>query len=252
MTPPGLIETVRVADGRVPLWPWHRRRLLSSAAALGHTLPPRLPDQPELARAAARLGTIGPVAVRLTLRAGAVRLEPRPLGPARPWRACAAPGPPPAARHKTTERAAHGAAAAHAAARGCDETLWRNAQGDLVEGSISNLFVLVDGEIRTPPLESGCLPGIARARLIACGRILGLPVRQARLGVPELLRAREAFCTNAARGAVPLLSWEDRNLPSAGFWRAASAAIFATRDPEPPGRGAPLPTPCGACGPANR
>lgn len=231
MTLPGLIETMRVADGQVPLWPWHRERLLASAAALGRTLPAQFPGPDELIRVASRLEPIGPAAVRLTVTAGRLRLEPRLLGPVRPWRACAAPGPPPAARHKTADRSLHEAAAAHAARRGCDEALWCNAQGDLVEGTISNLFVLVDGEVRTPPLDSGCLPGIARARLITCRSVLGRPVREARIDRSDLSRATEAFCTNAARGAIPLMAWEGRSLPCTGLWRAATIAIFTVANP---------------------
>ncbi len=230
----GLIETVRVTDGQTPLWPWHRARLLSSAAALGHPLPEQLPGPGALAAAAAVAGISGPAALRLTLSRGTVQLEARPLGPVRPWSICIAPGPPPAAPHKTTDRSRHRSAAAHAARCACDEALWCDTEGSLIEGTISNLFVLVDGELRTPPLESGCLPGIARARLLARASLRGHPIREARIKRCDLNRATEAFCTNAARGAIPLVRWEGHGLPSVGLWRHAATAIFTVYAPEAP------------------
>ena len=83
----GLIETVRVDRGRVPLWPLHLERLTASARVLAITLPDRLPTAEEVVRAAD--GIPGFAAVRLTLAAAEVRLEARPVAPAGDgWRAC--------------------------------------------------------------------------------------------------------------------------------------------------------------------
>lgn len=49
---------------------------------------------------------------------------------------------------------------------GVDDVLMINERGEITETTIANLVVLIDGAWCTPPLASGCLPGIARARLV--------------------------------------------------------------------------------------
>jgi len=225
----GLLETARVEGGRVPLWPLHLQRLVASAAALGLALPARLPGEAEVAHAAR--GVPGAVAaVRLTLTDAGVGLSARPVdGVGTGWRAAPAPD----ARsveaevaHKTTERAAHEAAARYARAQGCDEALWVNGSGALTEGTITNLFVCTGGRVLTPPLSAGVLPGIARGRLLALRQLAGRRVAEADLRPGDLALAEEVFLTNAVRGAVPLLAWEGAPLRRGDLWLAASGAIF--------------------------
>lgn len=224
----GLIETVRVSGGRAPLWALHLARLTASARALRLELPARLPGEPEVAAAAAALPD--PAAVRLTLRRGALLLEARPVaGGASGWTACPAPRPHPGgpwAVHKTTERAAFQEAAAFAHAQGCDEAIFANAEGRLTEGAITNVFLRRGSRLLTPPLTAGLLPGIARARLLAAGRLAGLPVEERDLTAADLAAADEAFLSNAVRGAVPLLAWDGQALPGGDLWRAARGAIL--------------------------
>ena len=227
---PGLIETARVADGRCPLWPWHLERLRASAAALGLPLPASLPVEAEMVRAGACAA--GVVAVRLVLVDAAVRLDARPVPPADGgWRACAASrlaGAHPLRAHKTTDREEHVAAAAAARARGCQEALWVDPAGRLSEGTITNLFVCRERRLLTPRAGGNLLPGIARGRLLAAGRLGGHPVEEAELTPADLLLAEEAFVTNAVRGAVPLVAWEGVPLGRGGLWQEAQRTIFRT------------------------
>ena len=219
----GLIETARVEHDRVPLWPLHLERLTASARTLSVPLPERLPTADVVVDAAA--GIPGLAAVRLTVTAGEVRLEARPVPPAEAgWRACRAPAfrtAGPLLAHKTTERAEHAAAAAHAGAHGCQEAVWLDAGGRLTEGTMTNLFVCLRGRLRTPKATGGLLPGIARARLLAAGR-----VEEGDLYPEDLTLADEAFLTNAVRGAIPLLAWEGVPLRRGTRWQAAMTAIF--------------------------
>ncbi|CAM5577733.1 hypothetical protein SALBM311S_12258 [Streptomyces alboniger] len=64
---------------------------------------------------------------------------------------------------KTTSYAENVVALARARERGASEALFANTVGQLCEGTGSNVFVVLDGEIHTPPLASGCLAGITRA-----------------------------------------------------------------------------------------
>src|SRR5690606_36162816 len=67
---------------------------------------------------------------------------------------------------KTTSYAENVRALAYAAERGCSEAIFGNTVGDLCEGTGSNIFVVVDGRLLTPPLSSGCLAGITRALVL--------------------------------------------------------------------------------------
>ena len=72
---------------------------------------------------------------------------------------------------KTTSYAENVIAVTHARSHGAEEALLANTRGELCEGTASNVFVVTDGVLRTPPLDSGCLAGITRAhRLIAFSR----------------------------------------------------------------------------------
>lgn len=70
-------------------------------------------------------------------------------------------------RHKTTYRPLYEAALPLAQSLHCADALFLNTVGEITEGAIHSIFVLRDGVWSTPPLSSGVLPGIARARLLA-------------------------------------------------------------------------------------
>ncbi|MFA7331482.1 MAG: aminotransferase class IV [Candidatus Delongbacteria bacterium] len=81
------------------------------------------------------------------------------------------------------------------------EVLVADEQDRLLEGTVSNLFLVLEGRVVTPPRELGILPGIIRGRVLANGR---LPVRADVLKVEDLERAEEAFLTNSVVGVRPL------------------------------------------------
>lgn len=224
----GLIETARVEQGRVPLWSLHMERLTASAGVLGLVVPAALPTAEEVARAAE--GIAGVAAVRLTVTAEGVHLEARRVSPTPAgWSACLAPvprTPGPLHAHKTNQRTDGEGAAAYAAAKRCDEAIWVDGEGRLMEGVITNLFACVGGRVLTPVATGGLLPGIARGRLLAAGRLGGLLVEEGDLRPEDLAAADEAFLTNAVRGAVPLVWWEGGPLRRGALWRAALRAIF--------------------------
>ncbi len=93
-----------------------------------------------------------------------------------------------------------------ALARGAFEAVMRNHAGHLAECSQSNLFVVADGVVRTPPVGEGLLPGITRAFVLElCGR-LGVPAEESVLEDAALLGASEAFLTSTTREIVPIVS----------------------------------------------
>lgn len=104
-------------------------------------------------------------------------------------------------------------AAAHA--RGAGEAAFANTRGDLCEGATTNVFVVRNGRTITPPLSSGCLPGITRELVLELCRAHGEPVEEKRLPLAALTRAEEAFLTSSTRGVQPISQVNGRKLPQA-------------------------------------
>jgi len=93
-----------------------------------------------------------------------------------------------------------------ATAVGVDEAVLLNLQGDIAEGSRTNIFVVKDNQLLTPPLTSGCLSGITRKIVMKLARQSGLVVRSQRLHPSDALGADEIFLTNSLLGVMPLVS----------------------------------------------
>jgi branched-chain amino acid aminotransferase len=105
---------------------------------------------------------------------------------------------------KTTSYAENVVALATAKQAGCTEALFRNTAGMLCEGTGTNVFLVIDDQLVTPPLSSGCLAGITRELVLELAdrdlfgsAVAGVEVRDIDPG--ELLTAREAFLTSATR-----------------------------------------------------
>ena len=84
--------------------------------------------------------------------------------------------------------------------------------GNVLEGSVSNVFMVIDGEIVTPPLAQDILPGITRAMVLELCAHAGLNVRERAIRRDEIDAVSEAFLTNAVQEIVPLGRIEDREL----------------------------------------
>jgi branched-chain amino acid aminotransferase len=92
--------------------------------------------------------------------------------------------------------------AAHEA--GCGEALFSNTAGQLCEGTGTNVFVVVGDEVITPPLSSGCLPGITRELVTEVADIVERPVPIQILGAAD-----EVFLTSSTRDVQGLTRIDD-------------------------------------------
>ena len=83
-----------------------------------------------------------------------------------------------------------------------DEALFVTPAGRVLEGSSTSVFLVKDGHAHTPPLSSGVLPGVARARVLA---LIG-PERahETAFTLEDLLAAEEVFLTNSLMGVMPV------------------------------------------------
>jgi branched-chain amino acid aminotransferase len=94
-----------------------------------------------------------------------------------------------------------------AAAAGADEGIFCNYMGEIAEGTTSNVFLVINGKLVTPPPECGLLPGIMRSQVLVLAERLGVTAIQAKVYPQDFRRAEEAFLTNSLLGVMPLVSF---------------------------------------------
>ena len=87
---------------------------------------------------------------------------------------------------------------------GADDALLLGAHGELLEGATSSVFLVRDGQLLTPPLALGILPGITRDRVLACAEREGLAPRERLLHIHDAYAADELFLTSSVRTVVAI------------------------------------------------
>jgi 4-amino-4-deoxychorismate lyase len=105
---------------------------------------------------------------------------------------------------KTLSYAVNRAAAREAGRRGADDALFVSSDGFLLEGPTSNLVLLADGALLTPPPSLGLLPGTTQADLFALADGLGLHTAYRALRREDLDAADAAWLVSSARNAAPI------------------------------------------------
>ena len=86
-----------------------------------------------------------------------------------------------------------------------------NTRDQLCEGTGSNIFVVKNGKVLTPPLSSGCLGGITRA--LVCQ---WFEVEEVDMPMSVLQEVDEAFLTSSTRDIQPISKIDDRELNAPG------------------------------------
>ncbi|WP_326751737.1 aminodeoxychorismate lyase [Streptomyces sp. NBC_01635] len=238
----GIFETVKTVNGRPFALTRHLDRLARSARGLG--LPE--PDLDEVRRACAAVIEANPMPLgrlRITFTGGhgplgSDRGEHGPtlvvaLGDTTRRPDSTAVITVPWTRNergaltglKTTSYAENVVALARAREQGASEALFGNTVGRLCEGTGSNVFVVLDGEIHTPPVASGCLAGITRALAVEW-----TGAAETDLPMDVLQRADEVFLTSTLRDVQAVRRVDDRELPGApGPVTAKAMRIFDER-----------------------
>jgi len=241
----GAFETCKVTGGEVFARSRHARRLDRTLAGLG--LPPA--DHDYIAEGAKAVLEAGdPIdfgRLRYTVTGGGGPLgsdrDDSPLtyivtaGPQPRPQASAALAVVPWVRNersavaglKTTSYAENVVALAYAKERGAVEAIFGNTRDELCEGTGSNVFVVRDGVILTPPLVSGCLAGITRELTIEWSREAGLEVREETMPLSVLRDCDEVFITSSTKDVLAIDRVDDRRLVP-GPVTARAAEVFAT------------------------
>jgi branched-subunit amino acid aminotransferase/4-amino-4-deoxychorismate lyase len=207
---PTLIETVRVREGRAPLWYLHLRRLVESCRELGVPFPPAF-EVPAGADRVHRIA-VGPKGLQVTERA---------VGSTAPvWlvtaRTAHRPYP-----HKTTSRAAFDAAAAEAMDAKVGDALMLTTEGMVAECTIWSLLWWEGDRLAGPPLSLGVLRSVSRMRL---EELVG-PVLERT--IPRVgLAGRSLLVANAVRGVVPVARLDGAAVPQDARTAALAARFW--------------------------
>ncbi len=239
----GVFEAIKVVGGLPFALDLHLARLQRSAAGLGL----EGVDDGVVRRGVAAVlegGDLPLGRVRITVTGG-----PAPMGSGRgdaaptivvvadamqPWPESTAVATVPWPRNergalaglKTTSYAENVVALAAAQKVGASEAIFENLAGHLCEGTGSNVFYVVDGELRTPTLASGCLAGVTRALILEWygGREVDEPIA-------VIERASEVFLASTTRDVQAVARWDERELPAPGPVTAEAAALWRRREP---------------------
>lgn len=217
----GVFETFRARRGAVYLLERHFDRLESGARTLGIVLGRTLADVRAAVRELTERDGLEDARVRLTVTAGSGSGHPALLIQAR-----AATDYPeqlyeggmsalvasvrrnetsPLVRLKSLNYLDNLLAREEARRAGADEALFLNTRGHLADGSATNVFLVREGELLTPPVEDGALPGITRGAVLELARAARIGAREVSLALSALHDVEEAFLTNAVAGLVPLV-----------------------------------------------
>jgi len=114
-----------------------------------------------------------------------------------------------------------------AQARGFDEVILLNERGEVAECTSANLFVANGSHVVTPPLRSGCLPGITREVILGGIHAAGIRVEERTLLPGDLEAADEVFITSTTRDLLPVIQIEDKKIGRSDHTRQALARSFS-------------------------
>jgi branched-chain amino acid aminotransferase len=240
----GVFEALKVVDGRPFALTRHLDRLARSARGLGL---PAL-DESLVRRGIAEVLQAQELPlgrVRITYTAGDAPLgsgrgDASPTlvvvaGPMTPWPATTSVVTVPWPRNergavaglKTTSYAENVVALAYAKERGAGEAVFGNLAGHLCEGTGSNVFYVVDGELRTPILVLGCLAGVTWALLLEWfgGREVDEPIE-------VLADAEEVFLASTTRDVQGVSRVDDHELVAPGPVTEQAMKVWAARERE--------------------
>jgi len=199
----GLIETMRVRDGRIALLQRHLARLGRSLGELG--LPTPSQDVVALVQPFAATGE---AVLRVEVRDGRASVTVRELPPLAPPTLITASEPHQSYPHKTTERDCFTDAGREAEVAEADDALLLTPEGWVAEGTVWTVFWWDGDALRTPALDLGILPGVGRTRVLEL-----VKPDQGRYRT-QALAGKSLFLTNAVRGVVPIASLDGVPVPA--------------------------------------
>src|SRR5262249_37317030 len=99
--------------------------------------------------------------------------------------------------------------------------------GEVAECTSANIFVAKGSQVWTPPLSSGCLPGITREVLLGEVHVPGAEIRETTLMPADLESADEVFITSTTRHLLPVVEIEGKRVGGGEKARIALQEAFS-------------------------
>lgn len=231
----GIFESMRAVAGTVFRFDRHYDRLRGAADRIGLDLPLDAPGLRDAVRDLLARNALREARIRVTLTRGPGRpgdyvgaagpvtrvITTAPFAPLDPAvratgvRIAVATGrqPPPEVLDpalKSTSRLHLVLARREASARGAFEAVLLDAGGHLAEGTASNIFLVRQGRLMTPPAPGVGLPGVTRETVLDLAREAGIDATEEPVPSAALFEADEAFLTNTSWEVLPVTRVEAR------------------------------------------
>ena len=242
----GLFETMRVYGGRVWALDDHLVRLRAGAEAIDVPIP----EAEELARAidaVVSANDLSEAGTRITITRGSGPVDPQADPDASPnvivtaWHlrdytelydkgvalVTIAGGGRPLAGLKTTSYVVSVAGRVIAKRAGAEDALFLGDGGRVLEATGSNLFVVEAGNLITPPLEEGVLPGVTRRHVMTVALRAGFLVREEPVTLSQLFEGDEVVLTSSLREVYRARTVDGREVRRCGVAEKLRAAYHA-------------------------
>jgi branched-chain amino acid aminotransferase len=92
------------------------------------------------------------------------------------------------------------------------ESVMLNDSGRVAECTADNIFIIKNGDLLTPSLTEGALPGITRATVLELARDMGMKTHETALGLYDPYNADECFLTGTGAEIMPVTSVDGRQI----------------------------------------
>ncbi len=119
----------------------------------------------------------------------------------------------------------------HAHRQQADEALFVDHNGNLLEGTTSNIFAVIDNQLITPPLGNLVLNGIMRQQVIESAKELGISWVERPLPLTEAINASEIFICNSLIDLVPVNKIAGKRIKRGEYWKDIAKRISLRIDP---------------------
>ncbi len=242
----GVFTTLRVADGVLFAWERHWARIKRDAAAFHVPLPadPEMLHRKLLELVEANGAHNSTLRLAIVRNGGGMWANPSPDRPgdvialtadSKEWGEGVKLAYQPNGRHaacpfagtKILSWAMNLTWLENAQCRGFDEVILLNERGEVAECTSANIFAAAGSQVWTPPLSSGCLPGITREVLLGEIHVRGIDIMEKALTPADLEAADEVFITSTTRDLLPVFQIEDKQISRADKVRTPLQEAFA-------------------------
>jgi len=230
----GLFETMRVYNGKVFSLDEHLQRLAESGKVLGWPAEIDIDHLPSAIYQTLEKNGLLDASVRLTLSRGIGGSRPDPAtcgqvtiaiftSPIEPpgnevyeqgWSVVTAKIrrnlTSPLCKIKTANYLDNILAKAEARQSRAHEALFLNTNGSIAEGTMCNVFFVIQGRLITPDCNSGLLPGITRAKVLQLAAQAGIDIEERQVYPEELLGITEMFMTSSLLEIMPVAMLDEQ------------------------------------------